>query len=79
MYVESGIATDNDALQVMKEANIEVYNWPDSETDKLKDAAVGIWKKYIDDLEDKGLPGKEMTAEFVSILKGLGENPPAIP
>lgn len=79
VYVESGIATDNDALQVMKEANIEVYNWPDSETDKLKDAAVGIWKKYIDDLEDKGLPGKEMTAEFVSILKGLGENPPAIP
>lgn len=79
VYVQSGIDTDEDALKVMKEANIEVYNWPDSETDKLKGAAVNIWKKYIDDLESKGLPGKEMTAEFVSILKSLGEKPPSIP
>jgi TRAP-type C4-dicarboxylate transport system substrate-binding protein len=78
VYVQSGIDTDNDAIKVMKEANIEVYNWPDSETEKLKSAAAGIWKTYIDDLEDKGLPGKELTADFVSILEGLGEKPPSV-
>jgi TRAP-type C4-dicarboxylate transport system substrate-binding protein len=79
IYLQSGLDTDIDAMNVMKQAGIEVYTWPDAEMNKLKAAAMPIWGKFIDDLEDKGLPGKEMVNEFVSTLKDLGENPPSVP
>jgi TRAP-type C4-dicarboxylate transport system substrate-binding protein len=79
VYLQSGLDTDEDAMNVMKQAGIEIYTWPDEEVNKLKTAALTIWGSYIDDLEDKGLPGKEMVNEFVSILKDLGENPPSVP
>lgn len=79
VYLQSGIDTDEAALEVMAAAGIEVYTWPDAEVDKLKAAALPMWEKYISDLEDAGLPGEELVSDFIKILKDLGEEPPTLP
>jgi TRAP-type C4-dicarboxylate transport system substrate-binding protein len=79
VYLQSGIDTDEQALDVMAAAGIEVYTWPDAEVDKLKAAALPMWEKYISDLEAAGLPGEELVSDFIKILKDLGEDPPSLP
>jgi TRAP-type C4-dicarboxylate transport system substrate-binding protein len=79
IYLQSGIDTDKDALDVMAAAGIEVYTWPDAEMGKLKAAALPMWEKYISDLEDAGLPGRELVGRFIEILESLGEEPPSLP
>jgi TRAP-type C4-dicarboxylate transport system substrate-binding protein len=78
VYLQSGIDTDQDALDVMAAAGIEVYTWSEAEVAKLTAAALPIWKKYISDLEDAGLPGEQLVNRFIEILKDLGEKPPSL-
>jgi TRAP-type C4-dicarboxylate transport system substrate-binding protein len=78
VYLQSGIDTDEEALDVMATAGIEVYTWPEAEVAKLKAAALPIWEQYISDLEDAGLPGEELVSRFIEILEDLGEKPPSL-
>jgi TRAP-type C4-dicarboxylate transport system substrate-binding protein len=78
VYLQSGIDTDEDALDVMEAAGIEVYTWSEAEVAKLTAAALPIWEKYISDLEDAGLPGEELVGRFIEILEDLGEEPPSL-
>jgi TRAP-type C4-dicarboxylate transport system substrate-binding protein len=78
VYLQSGIDTDKDAIDVMEAAGIEVYTWPEAEVAKLTAKALPIWTKYISDLEDAGLPGQELVNRFIEILKDLGEEPPSL-
>jgi TRAP-type C4-dicarboxylate transport system substrate-binding protein len=77
VYLQSGTDTDNDALDVMEAAGIEVFTWSEAEVAKLTAAALPIWEKYISDLEDAGLPGEELVSRFIEILEDLGEEPPS--
>jgi len=77
VYLQSGVDTDVEAREVMKAAGIEIYTWPDSEVARMKAKALPIWQKYIDSLEDAGLPGEELVDEFVRVMKDLGETPPS--
>lgn len=79
VYLQSGIETDNNALDVMAAAGIEVYMWSGTEVAKLTAAALPIWEKYISDLEDADLPGEELVSRFIEILESLGEEPPSLP
>ena len=67
---------DEDALVAAKKVGIVVYRMPDEEMKKIKDAGLPIWDKYVNDLEAKGLPAKEVAIEFTNALRSLGENPP---
>lgn len=78
VYLESGLDTEEEAISVMEETGIEVYSWPESELNKLKEASVPIYEKFVSDLEEKGLPGREMVNRFIEILEELGENPPSL-
>jgi len=78
VYLQSGIDTDEDALDVMEAAGIEVYTWSEAEVAKLTAAALPIWEQYISDLEDAGLPGEELVSRFIEILEDLGEEPPSL-
>lgn len=79
VYLQSGLETDNTALDVMAAAGIEVYTWSDTEVAKLTAAALPIWEKYVSDLEDAGLPGEELVSRFIEVLESLGEKPPSLP
>jgi TRAP-type C4-dicarboxylate transport system substrate-binding protein len=79
VYANLGVETDEDTLKKLKEAKIEVYQLPPPEIKKMKAKALPIWEKYIADTEAKGLPGREVAAEFVRILRQLGEDPPYNP
>jgi TRAP-type C4-dicarboxylate transport system substrate-binding protein len=75
-YLQSGIDTEKDAIEVMEECGIEIYTWPDSELDKMKAAAIPMWEKYISNLDEAGYDGRTLVSRFAEILKELGDNPP---
>lgn len=76
IYLQSGIDLEEEAIQVMEDAGIEVYTWPDSELQKMVDAALPMWEQYISNLEDEGYDGRALVARFAEILRDLGDNPP---
>lgn len=75
-YIQSGIDLEQEAIQVMGDAGIEVYTWPDSELEKLKAAAIPMWEKYITNLDEAGYDGRALVTRFAEILRELGDNPP---
>lgn len=65
-----------DALVAAKKAGVVVYRMPEEEMNKIRAAGKAMWDKYVNDLEAKGLPAKEVATEFAKELRSLGENPP---
>lgn len=60
--VKSGEAFDaslEKAYQLFEEKGIEVYELPEEELSKLREAAQGVVDKWISDKEAQGLPGHE--------------------
>jgi TRAP-type C4-dicarboxylate transport system substrate-binding protein len=76
VYLQSGIDTEAEAMTMMEDAGIEIYTWPDSELQKMIDAAVPMWEEYITSLEDQGYDGRALVSRFAEILRELGDNPP---
>lgn len=64
------------ALVAAEKAGIAVYRMPAGEMKKIKEAGKPVWDKYVNDLEAKGLPAREVAIEFTNALRSLGENPP---
>jgi len=58
---------------------LEIYSLSPAELEKAKNLTKVVWKQFITDAEAKGLPGKKIVADFVNILRGMGENPPYQP
>lgn len=70
---------NNKRAKIVKEAGVEFYTWPEEEIEKIRQAVTPVWTNFAADLESKGLPGKQLLADFVSILRELGESPPYTP
>lgn len=79
IYAGVGVAEDERTIPKLKAANIELFKFPPAEMQKMKAMALPIWEKYIADNEAKGLPAREVAAEFVKALRKLGEDPPYNP
>lgn len=62
----------NDGRALLKEAGGAVYRLSEEDNAKVGEAVGPIWKKWIEDGEAKGLPRKQLVADFYSILKGMG-------
>jgi TRAP-type transport system periplasmic protein len=69
-------AGDTAAVETMKKAGIEVYSWPQAEIDKARAAVLPIWNKAVQDMDKRGMPGKQIMTEYVAALNKLGEKPP---
>jgi TRAP-type C4-dicarboxylate transport system substrate-binding protein len=54
--------------------NLEFVELPDSERAKLVGKAEGVWKKWIEKMEKKGLPGKEVFDYFLAKRKEIAGN-----
>ena len=76
VYIQSGIDLEQEAIQVMEAAGVEIYTWPDAELNKLKAAAIPMWESYIASLEDAGYDGRALVSRFAELLRELGDNPP---
>jgi TRAP-type C4-dicarboxylate transport system substrate-binding protein len=74
--VEAFSAGDTKAIDVMKKAGIEIYDWPKAEIDKARTAILPIWEQAIKDMDKRGMSGKQIMTEYVGALNKLGENPP---
>ena len=70
---------DGDTRAWCAENNLEIYSLSPVEMEYAKIRTLPVWEQFIADAEAKGLPGKEIVADFVKILQGLGENPPYQP
>jgi TRAP-type C4-dicarboxylate transport system substrate-binding protein len=57
------------------EKGIEVYKLAPAEMDNLAKAVLPLWDEWVERMEAKGLPGKKVMKEYLSILKGLGAKP----
>jgi TRAP-type transport system periplasmic protein len=69
-------AGDVAAIETMKKVGITIYDWPQAEIDKARTAVLPIWDKAIEDMDKRGMPGKQIMTEYVAALNKLGENPP---
>ena len=78
-YAENAIKRFDAAYAEISEAGCEVYSLSDAEYNRVKEAVILVWQLFVDNMEEKGLPGKEIVADFVSELKKLGEEPPYSP
>jgi hypothetical protein len=71
MAKEMGLKYDSEGKvghDVAKAAGVEIIQMPAGEMAKWKDAVGGIYKKWIEDMNAKGLPGQriyEKTNEFI--------------
>lgn len=77
MKTEAALAGHEAAMQTLEDAGIEIYNWPDSELQKFKDAVVSIWEEYITTYEAAGT--REFAEAFVEELIKQGATPPYSP
>ncbi|MGD9239128.1 MAG: TRAP transporter substrate-binding protein DctP [Desulfobacterales bacterium] len=69
-------ADSDKAVAECKKLGIPVYRMPEAEMNKIKALGKPMWDKYVNDLEAKGLPAKEVATEFAKALRSFGENPP---
>ena len=60
----------------MKASGITIYDWPQAEIDKARAAVVPIWNQAIEDMDKRGMPGRQIMIYYVAALNTLGENPP---
>jgi TRAP-type C4-dicarboxylate transport system substrate-binding protein len=61
-----------EAKNLIKKAGGKIYQLSAADTDKVGKAVAPIWSKWIADGEAKGLPRKQLVADFYQILKGMG-------
>ena len=78
-YTAAHAKGDADTRAYCAEHNLEIYSLSPVEQEYAKIRTLPVWNQFIADAEAKGLPGKEIVADFVKILRGLGENPPYQP
>jgi TRAP-type C4-dicarboxylate transport system substrate-binding protein len=57
------------SFEKFKKAGIEFVEFSAEDQQKLRDMAKGIWKKYVDDLEKRGLPGRKAFNSLQDIIK----------
>jgi TRAP-type C4-dicarboxylate transport system substrate-binding protein len=69
-------AGDVKAIEKMKQSGITIYDWPQAEIDKARAAVLPIWDQAIEDMNKRGMPGRQIMLDYVAALKNLGENPP---
>lgn len=62
----------SDGMELLKKAGGMRYHFSTADMDKLGKAVEPIWQKWIDDGEAKGLPRKQLVADFYRILKDMG-------
>jgi TRAP-type C4-dicarboxylate transport system substrate-binding protein len=78
-FTQAYIKGEENTREYCKKHNLEIYKLPPAELEKAKKLSNVVWEQFITDTEAKGLPGKKMVAEFVQILRDLGEDPPYRP
>jgi len=62
MAIKAGEAFERsleETYKIIEENNIEVYEMPQEELDKLSEASQGVIEQWIKDRESEGLPGRE--------------------
>jgi TRAP-type C4-dicarboxylate transport system substrate-binding protein len=59
------------AMEVFKKEGMEILEFSPSDTEKLREMSVVMWKEGVDKLEARGLPGKEA---FNSLQKSLAKH-----
>lgn len=65
-----------EAKVLLKKAGGVVYKLSAADEERVDKAVAPIWTKWIAQGEAKGLPRKQMVADFYHILKGLGVKKP---
>ncbi|MFC1991019.1 TRAP transporter substrate-binding protein DctP [Chloroflexota bacterium] len=78
-YLEANGIGDAYAEARMRDAGLDIYSWSPEEMDKLKKLLLTVWDGAVGDLDNMGLPGKQVMTEWVTALKEMGENPPYTP
>lgn len=70
MSAKAGAAFDTnvaEAMKIVEEKGIEVYELPEAELQRFKDAGKGVTEQWIADMEAKGLPGQAVYDKFLEI------------
>jgi len=62
----------NQAKTLIKEAGGVVYQLAAADVEEVDKAVAPIWTKWIAEGEAKGLPRKQLVADFYHVLKGMG-------
>jgi TRAP-type C4-dicarboxylate transport system substrate-binding protein len=75
VWVDSGKRRAEEAMALYRKVGADIYNWPEPEMNKLRNATVPIWKKFIEDKEARGLPGRQLVRDFVNIANEMGQKP----
>lgn len=74
-YLEANRYLDEESYKLMKERGVEIYELSPAEMEKIKKASLSVWTRFISDVDKAGGNGKLLVAEFVKILRALGERP----
>ncbi len=73
-YAKVYAEADLTFIPIFKEAGIEIINFPEVEKTKLVAKAEGVWEKWVEEMEAKGLPGREVfefaKAKSYGIMEG---------
>ena len=75
----SGRAFDKDmqdGRDLLKGAGGKVYKLSDADMEEVGKALAPLWKKWIEEKEVKGLPGKKIVDDYYHILRGMGIQKP---
>ncbi len=60
-----------------EEKSVKIINWTSEEKAKAKELVVpGIWQSWLDEMEQKGLPGDEFLQKYKSLVKKYEEEYP---
>ncbi|MBW1799299.1 MAG: TRAP transporter substrate-binding protein [Deltaproteobacteria bacterium] len=65
-----------DGRDLLKGAGGKVYKLPDADMAEVGKALAPLWKEWIAEKEAKGLPGKQIVADYYNILRGMGMQKP---
>lgn len=70
-----GLFGEKEVVPVVISKGVEIIKLPPTERKIMEDKIVFTWNNWVNEMEAKGLPGKKVMQEYVSILKGLGVEP----
>lgn len=70
------VTQDTKARDLMIKAGMEMVRLPPKEKEEWMKGTWSIWEKWANDMEAKGLPGKAIMQDWISILKSSGEQLP---
>jgi TRAP-type C4-dicarboxylate transport system substrate-binding protein len=65
-----------DGLNLLKGAGGVIHEFPAKDLDEIGNRLAPLWKKWIDEQEAKGRPGKKIVADYYNILKSMGSKKP---